>query len=232
MTLGSVRVRPQGAIPTVETRWTTLAGQAASSPPGAAAYDTGARLPVGQIDLEFVDANDAASVTLRSRPDSSSDWRTRHSGLFYTLADADRAIRSVPARIARTTDRHWIVETSRDGGWKTDRLPRLRLGWHPHELLFLAQGDGPYTLAYGSARAGATDAPVDAVLASLGAMSSTDRVRSARLGAARDLAGTAALTPGPPWRRLILWTVLIAAVLALAALALGMWRDAGRADVQ
>jgi hypothetical protein len=73
---------------------------------------------------------------------------------------------------------------------------------------------------------------VDAVLASLGATSSTDRVRSATLGTARDLAGAAALTPAPPWRRLILWTVLIAAVLALAALALGMWRDAGRADVQ
>jgi hypothetical protein len=225
VTLRSVRVRPLSARPVAEIRWATFAGQKVSDSAGAAAYDTRARLPIEQVDLEFADPTDAASVTVRSRPDTSSEWRPLHTGLFYSLTESAARVRSSPAHIARTTDRYWIVETSREGGWRQDRLPRLKLGWHPHELLFLAQGAGPYTLVYGSARVGPSDAPVDAVLASLGRTDGTDRTRVATLGAARDVGGAEALRPVPPWRRFILWAVLIGAVLALGGLALRVFRD-------
>jgi hypothetical protein len=63
------------------------------------------------------------------------------------------------------------------------------------------------------------------VLASLGRTDGTDRTRVATLGAARDVGGAEALRPVPPWRRFILWAVLIGAVLALGGLALRVFRD-------
>ena len=228
VTLTSVGLRPVATIPAAEIRSITTAGQRSSDSSGAAVYDTGARFPIEQIDVEFADPTDAASVTVKSRPDTSTDWRVVHVGLFYSLTEPGTKLRSSPARIQRTTDRHWMIETSREGGWRQDRLPRLKLGWRPHELLFLAQGAGPYTLAYGSARVGPTDAPVDAVLASLDRDEQFNRTRLATLGDARDLGGAEALRPVPPWRRLVLWAVLISAVLVLALLALRIFRDPER----
>jgi hypothetical protein len=181
--------------------------------------------PVQYVDLEFPDPTDAASVTFRSRPGASGDWILRHVGVFYALQESDGALRSQPARIARTTDRHWALETTRQDGWSRGRAARLRIGWHPHELLFLAQGAGPYTLVYGSARARAGEAPVDAVLSNLTEAERLSRVRPATLGPSRSLGGDAALTPPIPRRQVALWGVLVLAVAALAFAAVRLFRD-------
>jgi hypothetical protein len=228
--LKAVRLRPVTITPAAEVRWTTISGQRASDSGGAVTYDSGARFPIEQIDIELADPTDAASITVKSRPDPSVDWRVLHVGLFYSLTEPEAKLRNSPAHIARTTNRYWMVETTRDGGWKQGRLPRLKVGWRPHELLFLAQGVGPYTLAYGSARVGPTDAPVDAVLASLDRDEQSSRTRPATLGAVRDLGGAEALRPVPPWRRLVLWAVLISAVLVLAVLALRAFRETARTE--
>jgi len=177
-----------------------------------------------------VDATDIASVTMRSRATPSSEWIPRHQGLFYVLQEANSVVRGSAARIAQTTDRYWSVETTRDGGWTAARAPRLKVGWHPHELVFVAQGSAPYTLVYGSARVGAADAPVDALLARLNAGDRVNRVRMATVGASRSLGEVEALTPAPPYRRIVLWAVLVIAVGALAFLAMRVFRETSQAD--
>jgi Protein of unknown function (DUF3999) len=178
---------------------------------------------VERVDLEFADPTDAAHVTVRSRPDLSAEWRTRHAGLFYSLAEANNRITSSPARIGRAEDRYWAVETTRDGGWRPGLAPRLKLGWYPHELLFLAQGDGPFTLAYGSARVRAADAAVEGVLTRLDE-ESRSRIRNATLAVPHDLGGSAALDAALPWRQVFLWVFLVGAVLALGVFALRLFR--------
>jgi hypothetical protein len=219
----TARVRPQRRSPPVEPRWEFLTPTPIPGSPGAASYDTGGRFPVERLDLEFADATDAASVTIRSRADSSDDLRDRHNGLFYSLAESDTRLSSTPAAVARTLDRYWTIETERDGGWG-GRPPRLKVGWYPQELLFVARGDGPYTLAYGSGRVGRDDAPIDALLANLDG-EGRQPIREATLGAPYDLGGTAALAAPRSWRREVLWTVLIVAVLILGAFALRVFRE-------
>jgi hypothetical protein len=225
-TLVAARVRPQRSAPPVEPRWELLTP--ISGPPGIASYDTGGRFPVERVDVEFADATDAASVTIRSRGDVSEDLRVRHSGLFYSLAESDTRLTSTPAAVARTVDRYWTLETERDGGWG-GRPPRLKVGWYPQELLFVARGDGPYTLAYGSGRVGRDDAPIDAVLANLDD-ESRQRIREATLGAPYDLGGRAVLAAPPSWRREMLWAVLIGAVLVLGVFALRLFRESSAAS--
>ena len=222
-TLVAAQVRPQRSAPPVEPRWEFLTPAPVAGSPGAASYDTGGRFPAERVDVEFADATDAAAVIIRSRADLSDDLRVRHSGLFYSLAESNTRLTNTPAAIPRTVDRYWNIETERDGGWG-GRLPRLKVGWYPQELLFVARGDGPYTLAYGSGRVGRDDTPIDAVLANLDE-ESRQRIREATLGAPYDLGGSDVLAAPRSWRREALWAVLIGAVLVLGVFALRLFRE-------
>ena len=221
--LTSVQVRPQRSAPSVEPRWEILTPAPVPGSPGDVSYDTGGHFPVERVDLEFADATDAAHVTVSSRADPSEELRTRHSGLFYTLTEATTRLASAPASISRTDERYWTVETARDGGWG-GRPPRLKLGWYPQELLFVARGDGPYTLAYGSGRVSSADAPIDAVLANL-RDGDQGRIRDATLGAPYDLGGAEMLAAPRSRRREVLWVVLVGAVLIFGGVALRLFRE-------
>jgi hypothetical protein len=224
VTLTGVRVRAPATVVDPEIQWRTLLPNQTGAP-GVVEYNAQGLFPIEHVQLEFVELTDAALVRVRSRPDTPADWTLRHSGIFYAVDDPGGAIRNPPARIALTSDRHWRIETTAERGWTTGRAPRLVVGWHPHELVFLAQGSPPYTLVYGSARVSASDAPVDALLARLEEASRTSRVLVATLDEPRTAGGADALKPAPPVRRMVLWAVLIAAVAALAMLALRVVRD-------
>ena len=147
------------------------------------------------------------------------------------LQGANGSIHNPYARIDRASERYWNVETTKEGGWKPNRAPRLKVGWHPHELFFVAQGSAPYTLAYGSARVGPADAPVAELLASLNQNARETQVRAATLGESRTLGGADALKPAPtplPWKQIVLWAVLIVAVAALALVASRLFTDTKR----
>jgi hypothetical protein len=246
VTLTSVRVRPRATAAQAEIRWQTLTAEPGlperlggvphTEPSGAVVYDARGLFPVEYIDLDFADASDAVSITVRSRPAPSSPglpqrlggvapWQIRHTGLFYSLQEANGAIRSAPARIASVADRYWSLERGGGAAWTIARAPRLKIGWHPHELVFVAQGPAPYLLAYGSARVAAADAPLDALLRSLDEAERARQVRAAAVGSPRSLGGAAALAPPPPLRRVLLWTILATAVALLAWLAIRTFRD-------
>jgi Protein of unknown function (DUF3999) len=232
VTLKSVRVRPPSSIVEREIRWRTLSAEQID-PVAVAHYQTRAFLPIEYINLEFADATDAASVTVRSRSDPSAAWINRYNGLFYALQGATGVIHSANARIDVTRERFWSVETTREGGWKQNRAPRLKVGWHPHELFFVARGTGPYTLAYGSGRVGPAQAPVDELLASLDSTARANQVREATLGPPQTLGGVDALKPAPtpiPWKRVVLWAVLIVVVAALALMAARLFRESERGE--
>jgi hypothetical protein len=225
--LKAVRVRPRTEATQREIRWRTLTAERVDAA-GDALYDTKAFLPVEYVDIEFADPTDAASITMRSRSDPKALWSTRYSGLFYALQSASGSIHSSYAHIDPASERYWDVQTTKEGGWKKDRAPRLKVGWHPHELFFVAQGAAPYTLTYGSARVGPANAPVAELLATLNQSGRETQVREATLGEPRTLGGADALTPAPtplPWRRIVLWAVLVVAVATLAFVAARLFRD-------
>jgi Protein of unknown function (DUF3999) len=227
VTLTSVRVQQQQTRAALDIRWRTLSADRVE-PPSTAHYDTHAVLPVAYVDLDFADPTDAATVTMRTRPATESVWVTRYSGLFYALQNPNGSIRSSYAQIPPTADRYWTLETTREGGWKQNRAPRLKVGWHPREIVFVARGAAPYLLVYGSARVGPADGPVDEIIARLNESGDESRVGVAALGEPRTLGGAEALKPAPtplPWKQIVLWGVLILAVTTLAFVAARLFRD-------
>jgi len=222
--LTASRLRPQSSTPAPEVTWTSRAGQVANAT-GRAEYDTGGRLPVEYLDIEFPDQADVASVVVRSRPDASGEWRRVYEGAFFTVVREGTRVHNAPANVSLNDDRYWQLETSYPGGWPQARAPRLRLGWHAHELLFVPKGEPPFTLAFGRTGAENAAAPIEALLAGLGTPETLARPEPATLGPTRNLAGADALAAPRPIRRIVLWAVLVAAVLALAALVVRAARD-------
>ncbi|MCI5157343.1 MAG: DUF3999 family protein [Candidatus Electrothrix sp. AUS1_2] len=125
--------------------------------------------------------------------------------------------------INRTSDRYWRLELEANSGVR--QVPILELGWLPDQLVFMAQGEGPYTLAYGHAGLGPAQYQVEQLLQAVDPQSEKKLVASTRAGAQKVLGGEErlAVTQGLPWRRWLLWIVLLSGVLIVGMMALKLY---------
>ena len=99
--------------------------------------------------------------------------------------------------------------------------PGLRIEYFPDQLIFLAKGSGPYTLAYGSSRAEPSSFTTREIFADFPAALREDLpLSSARLGPVVESGGETARIPPPPpvpskLPSILLWTILILGVVVL-----------------
>ncbi len=196
-------------------------------------FDTGRQAPVQRAWPRLPMTNMLLRVALDSRSTRQAAWQNRWTGEAYELALPDGQMHSSQATFSPVTDRWWRIRIL-SGGESLGRLaPQLELAYQPATLRFLAQGEGPFILAYGSARAAVTPAlRCSALLASAQIKADSDLIGSARLLSAEvtTLGGAAARRAPPqpwPWRLILLWSVLIggcALVLAMAWKLLGALR--------
>ena len=210
--------------------WITLDGRTGTDKDGKPylVFDTGGRFPVERANILLADANSLVRATLSSRADDKAEWRPRGGGLFYRLTrDGSTAeFRNDAMAIGGTADRFWRIDVAAESG--TAPAVKLEIGWVPEQIIFLARGSGPYQLAYGSTLANNAEQPVAELLRTLdrGDFKLTPAV--ARLGERVVLGGESRLRPGPapfPWRKILLWAVLVGGVALLAAMTMGLVRQ-------
>lgn len=205
------------------------------APAGMARFDytLASALPIDVARIELVNDNALAPLALSARmPGRSGDtWSELGRINAFRLRSGDETIRNSDVTL---TGAARLREFRIESRVPLVTAPRLALGYHPASFVFLAEGDGPYTLAVGSTRARRADYPVDAALAGLRAKSGKDwQPALAHLGAAKESGGTAVLKPVPaptPWRRWLLWGVLIGAAAVVGGFALSLLRDARRGE--
>lgn len=216
--------------------WLVLEAQRMESEAGTEsfAFDTAGRFPVDRLNLELPENNSLLRATVWSRADAKLPWRQRHAGLFYRLQPGmpGSGIRNEFVPMTRTTDRYWRVDMAPDNGLGR-RAPKLELGWRGDRVTFLARGSGPYTLAFGSHEAAGVEQPVEQLLRALEQKNQDVRPITAAVGERMVLGGEDRLQPGSrpvPWRKLVLWSVLIGGVLLLAGMAVGLMRQMGKPE--
>jgi hypothetical protein len=199
------------------------AGETPASATSSFRYRLPAPLAVIALKLELATDNSLAHVRVSSGapPVLHADFtafRLRPDGAV--LANDEIEIAPTP----RTQD--WMVESTTP----LDHAPALRVAFRPDRFVFLAQGNGPYRLVAGSARAHRGDYPVDAALAQLRAKFGNDwQPPLAALGARATLLGVAAYTPAlapthRDWKTWLLWTVLVGGAALIGALAVSLLR--------
>ena len=201
-----------GAGP-AERRFIPLAGTAVE--PGTFEYALPAGLPVDLIDLG---GDEDAVLGVEVRTPSGDGWRSAGRGtLFRLTVDGQRlagpglALRGAPSRL----------RVVMQGG-----PAPLRAGWLPHELVFMAQGAGPYTLAVGNPQ---VQPGADLLAPMLTGGQADAPLGRAVLGEWRSLGGEERLRPATDITRIALWAVLGLGVALLGAMAWHLGRGLGLA---
>jgi len=210
--------------------WLTLSDGEMTQEPTALEFNSNGHWPVDRLRLALPTRNAVLRGTLESRNRPEAHWHRRFQGLFYRLEHNGAVLASEPVKIAPTADPHWRLRPAAKEGWPNGPRPALELGWVPHELTFLAQGQPPYTLAFGSATVEAPAQPVDALLKQIDRERQSALIRPARLGQQTPLGGEQRLQPPPPplpWKQWLLWTVLVLGVGLLGWMVRRLMRQMG-----
>ncbi len=201
--------------PTRETL--VVPGTPADARPAEFLFDTGGMRPVDRVRVVLEERNGVAEAALFSRPGLKSEWRQHFTGRFYSLERSGTRVQNEAVAVAQTTDRYWRLELE-SGQMKTARPPSLEIGWVPDLLTVVAQGDAPFTVAFGSATVEAADRTTEGVLRDIEGDQRSNLISSARVSMISTLGGESKLQPPPPplpWRTWLLWSVLLGGVLLL-----------------
>ncbi|HEY0684412.1 MAG TPA: DUF3999 family protein [Steroidobacter sp.] len=207
-----------------EPLWFTATRVTSSEQTEALMFDAEHVAPVTFARVRLQQTNSTASVVLQSRPDEQSPWQTRWTGESYVIVSDTVRRESPPARFQAVHDRYWRVQILKDA--QVYRDSSLELGYRPARVRFLAQGEGPFTLAFGSRRAEVAKPTVcDGLLADVSAADRERMIEHGYTGPVVDLGGPAALKPLPketPVKVVVLWVVLVVGVALLVGMALSL----------
>lgn len=196
----------------------------ATGKPDEFQFDLGARLPVEALRLVPAETNSVVSASVFSREEESDQWRPVTAAPFYRLQREGAEAQSPPVEIGRHAARYWMARLAKgsSGG-----APTLEAHWRPAQLVFVARGTEPYTIAFGKPRETAAALPVSNLI--------PNYEPRAELRLARARVGVVSSAPPPSrWerfvgemdaRRLILWGVLLGAVAALGFMAWRLYRQ-------
>ena len=193
--------------------------------PNEILYDLGVRAPVDRVRIDVRQTNALAPVRLESRPDARGEWRPVTTSIAYRLVRDAREMASPEVPIALNTAREWrLVVDPASGGLGTPP-PELEASWPVRNLVFLARGAGPFTLAVGKKDAAAAAMPIASLIPGYREQSETS-LPAASVGDLRM-----APPPAPPLlpavlgeqdpKKMGLWAALLVGVALLAAMA---WR--------
>jgi hypothetical protein len=196
----------------VETLWLEI-GDPRSGEEGLL-FETPGPVLVEEVDVLPSEMNTWTEVQLFSRPEEKAPWVRRAGSAVYRFeigADTRLDVRA-------TRDRYWRLTTDEARGGFGGIPPVIRVGYLPDEVVFVARGEAPFEIAYGSRKVGPPPPTSESLraLASEGGEPFTPAT-GASLGEPRTLAGEQALAEPlvSDWKRFVLWGVLGAASLAL-----------------
>ncbi len=192
-------------------------------------FDAGGRMPTDRIRVLLPQDNTLVNALFFSRPSLKDSWSPRGSSLLYRVRFRGNDIKNPDVSFPPVTDRYWMMRIDRSGGGLGQGAPVPALGWVSEKVLFVARGEGPFTLAYGSSRIGIAGARGNDLLTEFKSLRKENIVAgTAATGPQFVLGGSAALRPGitpQDWKTAVLWVVLAAGVALLAWMAIRLYRQ-------
>ncbi len=171
---------------------------------------------------------------LYSRNDKKAPWKSIQSITQYRLNMGDSSgsnaknneYQSHPLTLSANSDRYWKLQLENEARLTPNQLPDIRIAWPQRQLIFLAQGKAPFTLAYGNPTVGPIS---DLGLAQL--IQGIDRTgvkpEAVLLGKAHRVEAyhPAVAETQVPWKTIGLWLVLLLGTAVLGYMALSLYRQ-------
>jgi len=173
---------------------------------GTYEYALPSALPVDVLDMADVD-NAVLGVNVLTP--SGDGWRSVGAGSLFRMTVEGQALAGPGLALRGPHERFRI---------RMQGAPvPLRVGWTPHELVFMPQGSGPFTLALGNPSIPRGPDMLAPMLQDKGIGAA--RLGKARIGAPVTLGGEDRLLPERDFTRIVLWAVLGLGVILLGAMA-------------
>jgi hypothetical protein len=213
--------------------WEMLTGELVQKDQGYL-FDTRGLMPVERLKVVFPGTNVAVPVKIYSRTNVAEAWRFRSEALVHRLSIEGKVYSAEEIRLTTIThDRYWKVEAKMpEEALNGAGAVELHVGWVPRRLVFLAQGTGPYVLAFGSSSRQVPPFPLQSLMDRVPPEARSKLlVGSAAMSGMHALGGEQALRPVEPplpWKRWILWTVLVAGVALMGWMAFKLKRQLGK----
>jgi hypothetical protein len=186
-------------------------------------YELDGAYPADRVSVDPGEDNAVLPFEIDGRDGAGGDWVRLGSGTAYRFKQGDVTISSPTIAVRTGAWRAWRVRIT--GNAPTGNAPRLRLEWIPAEVVFAAQGAGPFMLAYGSGSVQTSGAlPIATLIPGYG----TDKAVEpaiATAGTNVQLAGPQALKPTADVRQWGLWGVMGAGALVLGLMAARLLRQ-------
>lgn len=195
-------------------------------------YENSRHAPVTYIRITPHSDNSSLHVTVQSRDRKDHAWQTHWSGEVFDVQYDNQHRHNDPIKIAATYAYEWRLLFP-DDAEPPASAPTFELGYIPQKLRFLAQGSGPYVLAFGNARINtSTVHDCDSLLSSLNHDDKQKLIGTPVIGTPQIFAGISALKVHHeiPMRTLLLWGILLVGVVVIARAALSMLKNNKRQD--
>jgi hypothetical protein len=184
-------------------------------------FDLGGAPVVDQVRIVLPVPNTVISASIFYWSERREQWITAGHGSYHHIIRDNNAVMSDPLSIKKARTSQFKVVVTRG---PADIELQIEVGWRPDKLLFLAQGQPPFTLATGSADDETNQFPQHRIYGdrSLAALAeSNGGVVAASLGPRYQLGGPERLvaTRAINWRTLLLWLGLILGVVFVGFMA-------------
>ena len=207
-------------------QWREVAGTADPEHANAYTFDLGGTFPVDRITLALAEQNTVAPAQVFVRATPKDEWRPIASTVFYRVRREGGEATNPPLAIRGGDYRYWQVVVDPKAGAVGAKAPQLSAGYYPGTVVFAARGNGPFELAYGSARAVPTALPIETLVPGYdraNPLSPTFPLASA--GAPNAAPAGHALDTPIDSKRWLLWGSLLLAAIVLGWMAYSLSRQ-------
>ena len=202
-----------------------LAGSSAKA--GEYTWQLPMGLNVERVQVELSQPNSLAPVTLSGRRDSSLPWQPLSSGLLYRLTQGGQDVLQNELQLPGQTVQQLKLSVDERGGGLGAQAPTVKFAVRSTQLVFLARGVGPYTLALGSTTVKTANLPLSTLIPDYSPAKWAALGKATVAGGAVETSTSTATTTaqaGTNWKKFGLWAVLLLSVLFLAAMAFSLLR--------
>jgi len=149
------------------------------------------------------------------------------SGLLYRLTQNGQDVVQNELQLQGYTVQQLKLTVDERGGGLGTQVPTIKFAVRATQLVFLARGPGPYTLALGNATVKTANLPLSTLIPDYTPAKLSTLGKASVDGAAvasQSSTPTTAETSDTNWKKFGLWAVLLLSVLFLAAMAFSLLR--------
>jgi hypothetical protein len=212
-----------------ERVWKRIVATPDAARSGEYRIDVGGLFPLDRLALRLPQDDTVVPIEFLSRAATADEWNPVARAVAYRVKQGGLEIASTDIAFAPNPHRYWLLRVDETGGGIGAQALIARAGWISREIVFAARGTGPFSLAYGNAKAKANAVPIETLVPDWRPDQELN-LPVATSGAPRGLASAAAVQRRDDAGQWSLWAALFVGLAALVWLSWRRRRQARRSE--